>query len=149
MSDLQAAIRADLTAAMKARDKDVTGTLRMLMAALQKEATNGSKHELTDDDVLKVVAHEVKTRNESAQIYLENGRPELAEQERAEAAIIARYQPKQLDDAELTALVESVIAETGTGMANMGAAMKLAKEKAGNAASGKRLSEEVKRQLAG
>ena len=149
MSDLQAQIRDDLTAAMKARDKDVTGTLRMLVAALQKEATNGSKHELTDDDVLKVVAHEVKTRNESAQIYLENGRPELAEQERKEAAIIARYQPRQLDDAELTQLVQEVIAQTGSGMQNMGAAMKLAKEKAGNAASGKRLSEEVKRQLAG
>lgn len=138
---------------MKARDKNVTGTLRMLLAALMEEETAGSKHELTDDEVLKVIAREIKRRRESAEVYTENNRPELAEQELSEASVLERYQPTQLSDEELNLLIDEAIAEVAaqTGgevsMKNMGQIMKLATAKAAGRADGKRLSEAFKSRL--
>ncbi|CAB0831199.1 GatB/YqeY domain-containing protein [Corynebacterium diphtheriae] len=111
MSELKNKIRADLTTAMKTREKERTGTLRMLLAAIQTEETSGSKHELTDEDVLKVIAREIKKRRESAEVYAEAGRSELADAETNEANILAEYQPQQLDDDELAALVAEAVAQ--------------------------------------
>ena len=155
MSALKDTIVADLTAAMKARDKTTTATLRMLKAALQTEETSGAKHELTDADVLKVVAREIKRRHESATVYSEAGRQELADAELAEAGVLQRYQPAQLDDGELTALVDRVIAEheSATGepvtRAAMGKVMGAAKAAAAGRVDGKRLSDAVKARLQG
>ncbi|CAB0887565.1 GatB/YqeY domain-containing protein [Corynebacterium diphtheriae] len=154
MSELKNKIRADLTTAMKAREKERTGTLRMLLAAIQTEETSGSKHELTDEDVLKVIAREIKKRRESAEVYAEAGRSELADAETNEANILAEYQPQQLDDDELAALVaEAVVqvkAELGedVSMKQMGQVMKLATVQAAGRADGKRLSTAVRAALA-
>lgn len=155
MSQLKETIRADLKTAMKAREKERTGTIRMLLAAIQAEETTGTKHEATDEDILKVIAREIKKRRESAEIYTANNRQELADAELAEVAVLEDYQPKQLDDAELGQLVDealaSVEAETGEapGMKQMGQVMKAATAKAAGRADGKRLSAAVKARLAG
>ncbi|MDO4609545.1 GatB/YqeY domain-containing protein [Corynebacterium sp.] len=153
MSELKDTILADMKTAMKARDKDTLAALRQLKAALQSEETSGSKHELTDDDILRVIEREVKKRRESAETYRDAGRPELAEKEEQEAEVFARYQPAQLTDDELSALVDGVVADVcgddAPSMKVMGQVMKAAKEKAGAAVDGRRLSEAVKAKLQG
>lgn len=154
MSELKEQIRTDMTAAMKAREKDRTGALRMLLSAITAEETaSKARHELTDADVLKVIAREIKKRKESAEVYTEAGRTELAEQERTEAEILAVYLPAQLDDAEVAAIVEAAIAEVvavegEATMKHMGQIMKIATEKAAGQADGKRLSTAVRAALA-
>ena len=131
MSALKDQIRADLKEAMKAKEKERTGTIRMLLAAIQTAETEGSKHEVDDAEVQKIIAREIKKRRESAEIYKTNGRDDLAEAELAEAGILEAYQPKQLDDQELAKLIDEAIAETGAeSMAQMGQVMKAATAKA-------------------
>ena len=153
MSELKETIRADLKTAMKAKEKQRTSAIRALLAAIQAEETNGSRHELEDADILKVIAREIKKRRESAEVYEDNGRPELAEAELAEVPFFEAYQPRQLDESELKALVKDSIAEVeaengeAPTMKQMGAVMKAANAKAAGQADGKRLSAEVKSQL--
>ena len=153
MSELKQSIRADLKTAMKAKEKQRTSAIRALLAAIQAEETNGSRHELEDADILKVIAREIKKRRESAEVYADNGRPELAEAELADVPFFEAYQPRQLDESELKALVKESIAEVETEngeaptMKQMGAVMKVANAKAAGQADGKRLSAEVKAQL--
>ena len=148
MSALKDQIRADLKEAMKAKEKERTGTIRMLLAAIQTAETEGSKHEVDDAEIQKIIAREIKKRRESADIYKTNGRDDLAEAELAEAGILEVYQPKQLDDQELAKLIDEAIAETGAeSMAQMGQVMKAATAKAAGRADGKRLSEAVKARL--
>ena len=148
MSALKDQIRADLKEAMKAKEKERTGTIRMLLAAIQTAETEGSKHEVDDAEVQKIIAREIKKRRESADIYTTNGRTDLAETELAEASILEVYQPKQLSDEELATLIDEAIAETGAeSMAQMGQVMKAATAKAEGRADGKRLSEAVKARL--
>ena len=153
MSELKQTIRADLKTAMKAKEKQRTSAIRALLAAIQAEETNGSRHELEDADILKVIACEIKKRRESAEVYEDNGRPELAEAELAEVPFFEAYQPRQLDESELKALVKESIAEVeaengeAPTMKQMGAVMKVANAKAAGQADGKRLSAEVKSQL--
>ena len=153
MSELKQTIRADLKTAMKAKEKQRTSAIRALLAAIQAEETNGSRHELEDADILKVIAREIKKRRESAEVYEENGRPELAEAELADVPFFEAYQPRQLDESELQAWVKESIAEVeaengeAPTMKQMGAVMKVANAKAAGQADGKRLSAEVKAQL--
>lgn len=153
MSDLKAKLREDLTISMKARDKAKTGTLRMLLSALTQEETAGTKHELTDDDVLRIIAREIKKRRESAEVYAANDRQELADVELTEASILEAYQPVQLTDEELTELIDASIAEISeqsgeeVGMRQMGQVMKAATAKAAGRVDGKRLSTAVKSRI--
>ncbi|WP_311390306.1 GatB/YqeY domain-containing protein [Corynebacterium haemomassiliense] len=148
MSALKDQIRADLKEAMKAKEKERTGTIRMLLAAIQTAETEGSKHEVDDAEIQKIIAREIKKRRESADIYTTNGRDDLAEAELTEASILEVYQPEQLDDDELAKLIDEAIAETGAeSMAQMGQVMKAATAKAEGRADGKRLSEAVKARL--
>ncbi|WP_333617805.1 GatB/YqeY domain-containing protein [Dietzia sp.] len=151
MSELKDRIVSDMTAAMKARDKDRVAALRMLKAAIMTEEVSGEKHELDDEQVLAVVAREIKKRRESAQVYTENGRQELAEKELAEVEVFTDYQPAQLSDAELDELVAQTVAEVvGDGektMKQMGPVMDAAKTKAGAQVEGGRLSAAVKKAL--
>ena len=148
MSALKDQIRADLKEAMKAKEKERTGTIRMLLAAIQTAETEGSKHEVDDAEIQKIIAREIKKRRESADIYKTNGRDDLAEAELTEASILEVYQPKQLDDDELAKLIDEAIAETGAeSMAQMGQVMKAATAKAEGRADGRRLSEAVKARL--
>ena len=156
MSELKDKIRADLKTSMKAKEKERTGTIRMLLAAIQAEETTGAKHEVSDEDILKVVAREIKKRRESAEIYAANDRQELADAELAEVAVLEEYQPAQLDDAALTELVDAAVAHVAAeqgvavdevSMKQMGQVMKAATATAAGRADGKRLSAAVKDRL--
>jgi len=147
---LQQQIDTDLKEAMKARDTEKLGVLRMLKAALKNAALEkgGADAILDDNEAAAVVRKQVKQRNDSIEGFEKGGRPELAAKERAEAEILAAYLPKALSAEELAALVKEAIAEAGaTGKAQMGAVMKVATAKAAGRADGKALSQEVQRQL--
>src|ERR1700744_5790602 len=154
MAELKSRLRADLTASMKAQDKLRTGTLRMLLAAIQNEEVSGKQaKELTDDEVLKVLAKESRKRRESAEICPQNGRGELAANEHAEARVIDEYLPTPLTDAELADVADTALGpapeELGErpGMKQMGLVMKAATALAAGKADGSRLSKAVKDRL--
>ena len=149
MPELKARLHADLNVAMKARDELTTATLRMALTAVTTEEVAGKQaRELSDDEVLKVLAREGKKRREAAEAYDAANRPELAARERAEGGVLDRYLPAQLDDAELAELVRAAIAEAGaTGPQQLGAVMKLVQPKVAGRADGRRISDEVRRQL--
>ncbi len=149
MSALKDRLQADLTTAMKARDELRLATLRMALTAVKNaEVAGGEARELDDEEVLAVVRRETKKRRESAEAYDAASRPELADRERAEGAVLEEYLPAQLDDAELAALVDTAIAESGaTGPQQMGQVMKLVTPKVAGRADGGRVAAEVKRRL--
>ena len=147
MPELKARLHADLNTAMKARDDVTTATLRMALTAVTNAEVAGKQaRELSDDEVLKVLGHEAKKRREAAEAYDGAGRAELAARERAEGAVIDRYLPAQLDDDELTDLVRAAVAEAGEG-ANLGAVMRIVQPRVSGRADGRRVSDEVRRQL--
>ena len=154
MAELKSTIRADLTRAMKSQDKLRTATLRMVLAAIQTEEVSGkAARELSDDEVLKVLAREARKRAESAEIYTQNGRGELAATEHAEARIIDEYLPTPLTEAELADVADTAIAQVAEtigerpGMKQMGQVMKAATAIAAGKADGARLSAAVKERL--
>lgn len=151
MTDLKARLHADLTTAMKGRDELTTATLRMALAAVTTEEVAGTRaRELSDAEVLRVLGREAKKRREAAEAFAAAGRDEMAARERAEGTVLDRYLPAQLDDAEVADLVRAAIAEAGaTGQQQFGAVMKAAQGRAAGRADGRRLSEEVRRQLTG
>ena len=146
---LKARLEADLREAMKARDELVTSTLRMAITAVRNaEVAGTAARELSDDEVLGVLTREAKKRREAAEAFSGAGRTESARKEEAEAGIIARYLPEQMGDAELAERVSGALAGGGfTAMAQMGPAMKAAKEAVGGRAEGGRIAAEVRRQL--
>lgn len=141
---------ADLTAAMKARDTTRTGTLRQAIGAVRAEAKAGpTARELTEDDVLAVLAREVKKRRESAQIYTDAGAADRAATETAEADLIATYLPAAPTGEELAELVRAVVDELGaTSPKDMGRVMKEVSARAGRGADGRTLSTLVRDELA-
>jgi uncharacterized protein len=152
--ELKDRLRADLTAAMKSQDKLRTATLRMLLAAIQTEEVAGKgPRVLSDADVLKVLSKEAKKRSESAEIYTQNGRGELAANEHAEARVIDEYLPAPLSEAEVADVVDTAIAQIAEeigerpGMKQMGQVMKAATVIAAGKADGSRLSAAVKARL--
>ena len=144
-------LRADLTAAMKDRDEVRTRTLRMALTSVSNEEVAGKAvRELSDDEVLRILAKEAKRRREAATAFQDAGRDEQAAAERAEDAVLSDYLPAQLNDAEVTDLVAAAIAETGaSGMAAMGQVMKTVTPRVAGRAEGSRVAAEVRRQLAG
>jgi len=138
MPELKARLQADLNTAMKARDELTTATLRMALTAVTTEEVAGKQaRELSDDEVLKILAREGKKRREAAEAFDGGGRPELAERERAEGGVIEQYLPKQLDDDELRELVAAAISESGaSGPQGMGAVMKVVTPKVAGRAEG-------------
>lgn len=154
MAELKSRLRADLTGAMKAQDKLRTATLRMLLAAIQTEEVSGkAARELSDDEVLKVLAKEARKRSEAAEIYTQNGRGELAANEHAEARVIDEYLPTPFTEAEVADVVDTAIAQIAEqlgqrpGMKQMGLVMKTATALAAGKADGARLSAAVKDRL--
>lgn len=146
---LKEQLHADLTDAMRAKDDVRRSTLRMALTSITNEEVAGKQaRELSDDDVLKVLARELKKRREAATAYAEAGHPDRAAAELAEAAVLEAYLPTQLDDDELAALVASAIAESGaSGPQGMGQVMKVVQPKVAGRADGGRVAAEVKRQL--
>lgn len=107
-------ITADLTTAMKARDKTRTAALRMVLAGIKNiKVAEGHSGDVTDAEVTDLLAKEAKKRRDSIATYTEHGRDELAAAEQAELDVIAGYLPEQMDEAEIRAVVEEVVAETG------------------------------------
>jgi uncharacterized protein len=151
MPELKARLRADLNTAMKARDELTTATLRMALTAVSTEEVSGKQsRELSDEEVLRVVTREAKKRREAAEAFDAAGRTELAARERAEGTVLDAYLPKQLDDDELAELVRVAVGEANaSGPQQMGAVMKLVQPRVAGRADGKRVSDEVRRQLAG
>jgi uncharacterized protein len=147
---LKSRLHADLTVAIKARDELRTATLRMVLSAITNEEVSGSAaRQLSDDEVLKVLAREGKKRREAAEAFAAGNRPELAAREQAEGEVIDEYLPAQLSDDELRALVTQAVAESGAaGPQAMGAVMKVANPLVAGRADGGRVAAEVKRQLA-
>jgi hypothetical protein len=151
MPELKSRLQKDLSTAMKARDELTTATLRMALTAITTEEVAGKQaRELADDEVLKVLGREAKKRREAAEAFDAAGRAELAERERAETTVLAGYLPAQLDDAELADLVRAAIAESGATAPNqLGAVMRVVAPMVAGRADGKRVSDEVRRQLTG
>jgi hypothetical protein len=149
VNELKERLRADLTDAMRARDQVKLRTLRMALSSITNEEVSGSSsHELSDEDVLKVLTREAKKRREAAEAFAAAGRAAQAEAERAEGDVLAGYLPAQLSDEDLAALVTAAIAETGaTGMPGMGKAMKVLTPRVAGRADGARVAAEVRRQL--
>lgn len=154
MAGLKERLRSDLTGAMKSQDKLRTATLRMLLAAIQTEEVSGKQaRELTDEDVLKVLARESRKRGESAEIYTQNGRGELAAEEHAEARIIDEYLPTPLTDAEVADVVDTAMAQVAEeigerpSVKQLGLVMKAATAIAAGKADGARLSAAVRDRL--
>jgi uncharacterized protein YqeY len=147
---LKQRLHDDLTAAIKGRDTVRTATLRMALAAISTEEVAGKQaRELSDDDVLTVLTREAKKRREAAEAFDGAGRGELADNERAEQAVLEDYLPAQLSDEELAALVAAAIGETGSqGQQAMGQVMKAVQPKVAGRAEGSRVAAEVRRQLA-
>jgi len=135
-------IRADVTAAMKAGDKDRVTALRLVLSELQKDAKEGA------GDEQAVLRRERKRRRESETAYREAGREDLATAEAYEAETIEAYMPAELSDGELDALVTAAVAETGASSPkDMGRVMKQVMAAAGGRADGKRVSSKVKEAL--
>ena len=152
MSSLKDQLKSDLTNAMKSRNEVETSTLRMTLAAIMNAEVAGDKAiELTNDQVLAVVSAEAKKRAESADIYKDAGRVDAEAAERAELAVLERYLPAQMSDADLEKIVEeqiAIAASSGlTGPKAMGAVVKAARTQAGSGADGAKIANLVKSKL--
>jgi uncharacterized protein len=152
MSALKDQLQSDLTTAIKARDEVTAATMRMVLTAITTEEVSGKEaRALSDDDVLTVLGREAKKRRESAEAYDAADRPELADRERAELEVIARYLPQALSDAEVEAIVDAAVAEVkasgATGGQAMGAVMKLVQPQVKGRADGGKVAGLVKSAL--
>ncbi len=143
-------INEDIKKAMLAREKVALEALRGVKKEfLEAKTAKGAGDELSDETAIKILQKMVKQRKESAAIFTEQGRPELAEGELAEAAVIEKYLPAQMTDEELTAAIKEIIAEVGaTSAKEMGKVMGVASKKLAGKAEGKAISDKVKSLLA-
>ncbi|HEU5471945.1 MAG TPA: GatB/YqeY domain-containing protein [Actinophytocola sp.] len=154
MPSLKERLKDDLTAAMKNREKTRVATLRMALTGVTNEEVSGTAaRELTDAEVEKVLGREVRKRKEAAEAFAAAGRAEQAQAELDEAAVLAEYLPRQLDDDELTALVAEAVAEVteqlgaAPGPKQMGQVMKAANARVSGRADGGRVAALVKARL--
>ena len=150
MENLFEQVSNDIKTAMLAREKVTLETLRGIKKEfLEAKTAKGSNGELSDEQALKILQKMQKQRKETAQIYAEQNRPELAENELAEAAVIERYLPAPMTDTELEAVINEIIKQVGaTGPQDMGKVMGLASKQLSGKAEGKVISEKVKTLLA-
>jgi uncharacterized protein len=150
---LKERLRTDLTAAMRSRDKVRSGTIRMVLAAVQEAEVAGKEaRQLSEEQVLDVVVREARKRREAQQAFADAGRPELAEKEQAEAAVLADYLPQAMSADEVAAVVRAAIEQTGAaelGMKGMGKVMGVVTPQTKGRADGGAVAAEVRRQLAG
>ena len=140
----------DIKSAMLAKDKVRLEALRGIKKEfLEAKTAKGADGELTDDMAMKILAKMVKQRKESAQIYTEQNRPDLAEPELAEAAVIETNLPKQMTEEELTEALKAIIAQVGaTTPQEMGKVMGVATKQLAGRADGRAISAKVKELLA-
>ena len=138
-----------IKAAMKSKDTVSLEALRAVKSALLLAQTeSGAKEELSEEDEIKLLQKLVKQRKDSAAIYIEQGRQDLADPEIEQAAVIEKFLPAQLSEAEVEAAVNKIIAENGfSGMADMGKVMGMASKELAGRADGKTISIAVKKSL--
>lgn len=143
-------VSSDIVAAMKAKDKIRLEALRNVKKFfIEAKTAPGANDTLTDDAAIKILAKLAKQGRDTAALYKEQGRPDLAEEEEAQAAIIEEYLPRALTPEELEKAVKEIIAETGaTGMKDMGKVMGMAGKKLAGKADGKAIATLVKQLLA-
>jgi len=140
-------INVDLKKAMQEKDKDKLKVLRALKSAAQYLKLE-LKKELSEEEILSVFKNQVKQRQQAAELYIQGGRPELAEIEKREIDIIKVYLPEEISEAELEKNVSEAIAHLNAeSMKDMGIVMKYLKEKLGSNVDGKSLSAIVRREL--
>ena len=152
MTNLKDQLKADLTASMKARTEVETSTLRMTLAAIMNAEVAGDEaKELTNEQVQEVVRAEAKKRAESADIYKVAGRTEAEIAERSELAILERYLPAAMSDADLEQIVDQEVAAAAssglTGAKAMGGVVKAVRNRAGAGADGAKIANLVKSRL--
>lgn len=142
-------VSQDIKSAMLAKDKVKLEALRGVKKEfLEAKTAKGGNGELTDEAALKIITKMVKQRRESASIYQEQNRPELAENELAEAAVLETYLPQQLSEEELTAALQAIIAQVGAaGPQDMGKVMGVATKQLAGRADGRAISAKVKELL--
>jgi len=147
-SETAARLQSEVVAAMKAKDRERLGVLRMLQAAL-KQVEVDERRELTDDDVIKVLASYQKKVKDQLRSFREGGRDDLVAGVEAELAVVEEFLPRALDEAELETIVRQAVAETGaSGPADMGKVMKAVMPRTAGRADGSLVSALVKRVLA-
>lgn len=146
---LEQQIQKDIMEAMKAHNTVRTNAVSAIKSEILLAKTSGAGAEITDGDVIKLIQKLIKQRKESAAMYAQGGRQDLADNELAEAAEMEGYLPKQLSEAEVEEIVKGIIAETGaSSMADMGKVMGLATKKLAGQADGRTVSTIVKKLLA-
>jgi len=147
---LQNEIMEGIKTAMKAKDTVTLESLRAVKSALLLAQTeSGAKAELSEEEEVKLLQRLVKQRKDSANIYIEQGRQDLADPELEQAAIIEKFLPAQLTEEEVEAVVKRIIADNGfSGMADMGKVMGFASKELAGSADGKTISNVVKKSLA-
>ncbi len=150
MEDLYERVSGDIKTAMLARDKVALEAIRGIKKEfIEARTVKGGDGTMSDDVAVKILQKMIKQRKESAQIYVEQNRPELAENELAEVAVIERYLPAQMSDEELEAAVAGVIAQLGaSGPQDMGKVMGVASKQLAGKTEGRLISEKVKALLA-
>ena len=146
---LKEKLQADLTEAIRGRDEVKSGTIRMLLSAITNEEVAGKTAKvLTDAEIITVLSRETKKRREAVEAFTAAKRDDLANKEKAEAAVIAQYLPEQLSEREIKKMITEAIAETNAaGPAGMGLVMKVLQPKIAGKADGGVVSGLVKAAL--
>lgn len=145
---LEQNIMSDLKAAMKAKDQVALRTIRAVKAQILLAKTDGSGKELSEGDEIKMIQKMVKQRQESYDIFVKQGRDDLAVTEKEEIEVLKNYLPEQMDEASLTFFIQKLISDTGaSGMKDMGKVMGMASQKLAGKADGKSISAVVKNLL--
>lgn len=146
---LEKEVMTQMKVAMKAKDAAALEALRAVKSAILMAKTESNAGELSEDQEMKLVQKLVKQRKDSASIYREQNRPDLAEPEEKQAEVIAAFLPEQLSEAEIKAKVEEIISKTGAeSMKDMGKVMGMASEELAGKADGKTISAIVRKKLA-
>ena len=148
MNTLEAKIQADLVTAMKGHQENAVAALRSVKTAIQNEKVNGTYHELTDNDIVKLIQKLVKQRQESIDIYSQAGRNELADQEQKEMFVLQNYLPKTLTQEELEYAIDNILIQVGAvSMKDMGMVMKALASQYPNQYDGKTASTYIRNKL--
>ncbi|MAQ42078.1 GatB/YqeY domain-containing protein [Mesonia oceanica] len=146
---LEKDVMTQMKVAMKAKDSETLEALRAVKGAIILAKTDNGQQEITEEQEVKLVQKLVKQRKDSAQLYREQNREDLAEPEEKQAEVISQFLPEQLSEAEIEAKVEDIIAQTGAeGMKDMGKVMGIASQQLAGKADGKTISIIVKKKLA-
>jgi uncharacterized protein len=151
-ADLKSRLQSDLTEAIRSRDEVRAATLRMALTAVRSEEVAGkTARTLSDADVVAVLGREARKRREAVTAYADAGRPDRAERESAELAVLQTYLPAQLSDEDLSTIVAEAVAsartEGASGPSAMGRVMKAVQQRVAGRAEGSRVAAEVRRQL--